>query len=248
MKKLRFVFLMLLMGQLIYAQKSKIDTVVVDDSKQRLNEISLVVTDLIDGSYQFRYERKLGSHISVGMGTALKGKNGLLSISGIDREQIKTGDITYSGFKLIPDVRYYLNKTQQYQLDGFYFGAYSKYFHFNSNINGTYINKNEKAYPINLDAKMRILSLGLMVGYKLAVTKRINVDFLILGPGTSNQKYKLDFKEFLPDEFYDDLNEALKNFSVYDLINGDFQFDVRDAKTQFTTVSFRYGLTVGYTF
>ena len=113
------------------------------DSVYRINEISLVVTDLIDGSYQLRYERKLSDHISVGMGTAFKTKQGLVSVSGIDRERLKTGDITYSGLKLVPDVRYYLNKTQQYQLDGFYFGAYSKYFHFSSNLNGTYITKQE---------------------------------------------------------------------------------------------------------
>ncbi|MCY1721928.1 DUF3575 domain-containing protein [Prolixibacteraceae bacterium Z1-6] len=248
MKKISLVFAVLLLSQIAIAQKKIIVSEENSDSIKRINEISLVVTDLIDGSYQFRYERKMGTHISIGLGAAVKSKDGLVSISGIDKKQIKTGDIVYSGFKLIPDVRYYLNKTQQYQLDGFYFGAYSKYFHFNSNINGTYINKSEKEYPINLDARIRILSLGLMVGYKLAVTKRLNIDFLILGPGTSRQKYRLDFREFLPDEFYDDLNEALKNFSVYDLIKSDFRFDVQDAKTQFTTISFRYGLTVGYTF
>lgn len=92
---------------------------ITNDTIPRLNELSLVITDLIDGSYQLRYERRLSKHMSVGLGAGFKTETGLINISGIDREHIKTGDISYSGVKLVPDVRYYLSKTQQYELDGF---------------------------------------------------------------------------------------------------------------------------------
>jgi len=224
------------------------DQKVKNDSTGYRNELSLVITDLIDGSYQCRYERKLKGHFSVGLGTAMKTKKGLVNISGIDKEKIQTSNITYSGFKLIPDVRYYLKKTQQYELDGFYFGAYSKYFHFGSDINGTYINNDSEEYKIDMNVNINILSMGFMVGYKLALNKRFTVDFLILGPGSSRQSYKIKNKVELPEEFYDDLNEALQNFSLYDFIGSDFRFHFQDAKTDFSTLSFRYGITVGYSF
>nr|WP_321353728.1 DUF3575 domain-containing protein [uncultured Draconibacterium sp.] len=247
MKKQFVVVLFLCCIMLSVAAQEK-ETKLENDSVFRINEISLVVTDLIDGSYQIRYERKLSDHLSVGLGTALKTKKGLVSISGIDRERLKTGDITYSGLKLIPDVRYYLNKTQQYQLDGFYFGAYSKYFYFSSNIYGSYITKESKEYELNMDAKINIFSMGLMVGYKLALSNRFILDFLIIGPGTSHQKYKLENNTELPEEFYEDLNNVLENFSLYDFIQSDFRFDFKDRSTNFSTISFRYGLTIGYTF
>jgi hypothetical protein len=218
------------------------------DSVKRKNEIGLVVTDLVDASFQLRYERKLTSHISVGLGTAFKGDQGLVTISGINRERLKTDDITYSGFKLIPDVRYYLNKTQQYELDGFYFGAYMKYFNFHSDLTGTYTTSKAEEYLLDIDARVKVLSVGLMLGYKLAASKRFNIDFMILGPGTSEQMYTLKNNKPVPDEFYEDLNEALKNFSLYDFVNGDFNFRLSDSSTSFSTFSFRYGLTVAYTF
>lgn len=245
--KILYTAILLLSATFILVANEK-DSRSTSDTIPRLNELSLVVTDLIDGSYMFRYERKLGSHISVGLGTGFKTESGLINISGIDRERLKTGDISYSGFKLVPDVRYYLNKTQQYDLDGFYFGAYMKYFHFSSNINGSYISKEETAYNLDIDADINVLSLGFMVGYKLAISKRFNVDFLIFGPGASRHKYKLDNKEPLPDEFYEDLNDALKNFSVFDLLESDVRFNFKDARAKFNTASFRYGLTIGYTF
>lgn len=248
MKKISVAFLMLFMCLLVSANKTEPTTTEVKDTIRRQNEISLVITDLIDGSYQFRYERKLGKHLSIGLGVAYKTKDGLVGISGIDRERIQTGDIEYSGFKLVPDVRYYLNKTQQYELDGFYFGAYMKYFDFSSNINGNYTSIYEKDYVIDINADMNILSMGLMVGYKLAISKRFNIDFLIFGPGASRQSYSLENKEPLPDEFYDDLNQSLENLSLYDFVNSDFRFNFKKSRSSFTTASFRYGLTVGYTF
>ncbi|WP_321369606.1 DUF3575 domain-containing protein [uncultured Draconibacterium sp.] len=247
MKKL-FVLVLCSYFIMLSAVAQEKESKVEADSIFRINEISLVVTDLIDGSYQFRYERKFNEHISIGLGTAIKTKEGLINISGIDRERLKTGDITYSGIKLIPDVRYYLNKTQQYQLDGFYFGAYAKYFHFTSNINGMYISSKPREYTIDMDAKINILSLGLLVGYKLALNSRFTIDFLILGPGTSHHKYKLYNHTELPEEFYEDLNQALQNLSLYDLVESDFRFDFKDRRTEFSTISFRYGLTIGYTF
>ena len=87
-----------------------------------------------------------------------------------------------------------------------------------------------------------------MVGYKLALNNRFTVDFLILGPGTSHHSYKLKNKTELPEEFYEDLNNALKNFSLFDFVQSDFRFNNRDRSTSFSTISFRYGLTIGYTF
>jgi len=247
MKNFVLILILLFISTIAYSLEKNIKSEKAD-TLQRKNEIGLVLTDLVDGSYQFRYERKVGTHISVGLGTAIKTKEGLVTISGIDRERIKTGDITYSGIKLIPDVRYYLSKTQQYQLDGFYFGAYSKYFHFGSDLSGTYINEEQVNYTVAFDAKINILSFGLMLGYKLALNNRFNIDFMILGPGTSHQSYKLVPRTEIPDEFYDDLNEALKNFSFYDFIQSDFRFDFKESKTDFSTFSFRYGITVSYTF
>ena len=69
-----------------------------------------MVTDLINGTYLLNYERALGKHISVALNAGYKGENGLIALSGLDTDQIKTGDITYSGSKIIPEFRYYLNE------------------------------------------------------------------------------------------------------------------------------------------
>ena len=96
--------------------------------------------------------------------------------------------------------------------------------------------------------KLDITSIGLMVGYKLPITKHMNIDFMIAGPGSGNYNFKLINKKDLPEEFYDDLNQALEDYSILDFINGDFRFSEVNRRSQFNAFSFRYGIALGYTF
>jgi len=87
-----------------------------------------------------------------------------------------------------------------------------------------------------------------MVGYKLPITKRFNIDFIIAGPGAGNYNASIVNKKDLPDEFYENLNEALENYSILDFINSDFRFSNIDSRSKFSAISFRYGIALGYTF
>jgi hypothetical protein len=212
------------------------------------NEIGLVATDLIDGAFVLRYERLLGKHISANLGFGYKGDKGLITLSGINREKIKTNEISYSGVKIIPEVRYYLNDITKTGMNGFYFGAYLKHSNFKSNLNGEYINESDESFIIEFDAKIKVTSIGLMVGYKLPISKRFSIDFLIAGPGAGTYNFSLNNKRDLPDEFYEDLNTALEQYSLFDYLDGDFRFSSVKQKSKFTMPSFRYGIAVTYSF
>jgi hypothetical protein len=219
-----------------------------NDTIKSKNEIGVVLTDLVNGAFQVKYERLLGKHISVNVGLGIKGSDGLIRLSGLDTDQLKTNDITYSGFKIIPEVRYYLNKTQTYTMDGFYFGAYLKYTKLQSDLNGTYINDALESFIVEFDADIKVTSVGFMVGYKLPLTKKFSLDFLIAGPGAGFYNFSFVNKRDLPDEFYEDFNQALDKYSIFDLLSGDFEFKSTDKKSNFTVPSLRWGISLGYSF
>jgi hypothetical protein len=212
------------------------------------NEVGLHLTDLANGTYQVTYERLLGKHISVGLGVAYKGNNGLIRLSGINTGSIETSDLEYSGLKIIPEVRYYLNSDGNTEMDGFYFGAFVKHSNLKSDLFGKYTNDNNVDFIIDFDAKLNITSVGFMVGYKLPLTHRLAIDFLIAGPGVGFHNYSITNRTDLPQEFYDDLNAALEKYSVFDLIDGKFDLSVEDGETSFTVPAFRYGIALGYSF
>ena len=218
----------------------------------RKNEIGFELMDLIDGAYQLSYERLVYKNFSFVLGAGIKTEDGLVSLSGIDREKIKTGDITYSGFKLIPEIRYYIKKTQSYSLDGFYIGLYFKYSKVTSDLYGTYYpdgqDNTANSETIDFDATIKSTAVGFIVGYKLPLSKRFSLDFMIAGPGAGRYNFSLVNKGDLSDEFYEDLNEALENYSFLDFINADFKFSDTNLKSAFGFPSFRYGISLGYSF
>ena len=248
MKKLLFTIIILFAVLSLHAQEQD-----EQEIKKEKNAVGIDIIDLFDGALQISYERMMGKHISVGLGLGYKGKEGIISLSGIDEDQLKTNDITYSGFKVIPEVRYYINSSRQYAMDGFYFGAYLKYTNYKSDLDGTYIDIDEAdistSYAIEFEAKFNTTSVGLMIGYKLPISKRLSIDFLIAGPGAGRYDFTLKNKrDDTPDEFYEDLNKALEEYSLLDYINGDFKFSEVDSKTDFMFPSFRYGISLGYSF
>ena len=182
----------------------------------RKNEIGFELLDVIDGAYQFSYERSVWDNFSFVLGVGFKTEDGLVNLSGIDRDKIQTSDLTYNGFKIIPEVRYYIKKTQMNSMDGFYIGLYFKYAKFKSDLDGTYFpdgqdNPDTQA-TIEFDATLKSTAIGLMLGYKLPITKRFTIDFMIAGPGSGRYNISLVNKQDLPDQFYEDLNEIYERF------------------------------------
>jgi hypothetical protein len=220
----------------------------VDDSGPlHNNELKFMVTDLINGSVLVGYERAFGDHIGVNLLVGFKGKNGLLKLSGLDTEIIKTDELTYSGTRIIPEFRYYLKERTSGMATGFYFGAYLTFVNYKSDFKGIYTNEDGDA-PFQYDVKVNTNAFGLMVGYKLAVSKRFSIDFLIAGPGAGSYKFKLNEVTPAPPGFLIDLNEALELYSLSDLINADFDFSASKTDDKLTLPAFRYGITLGYSF
>ncbi len=242
MKKI-LLLLAILIGQFSFGQNDDTDT------KKRANEVGIEFLGLIDGQTLITYERSFGQHFTGLIGAGPKSKEGLINISGIDGPTIQTGDLFYSGFKILLEGRYYIQEHEYGRATGFYVGLYTKFSNYDSDLIGTYTNSDDEVFTLNFDAEINVTSVGLMVGYKLPLSKRFAIDFLIAGPGAGSYKFGIQNKsDDLPEEFFDDLSEALENTSLLDLIDADFEFNRNKQDSKFTTVSFRYGISLKYSF
>ena len=243
---LRLILLFTLISPFAYSQD-------LDLSKEKNytnynNEVSFDVLQVINGVYQFGYERYVWNNFSASLSVGYKGKEGLVKISGLDGEKIKTGDIYYTGYQIVPEVRYYLKNTGNKTLTGFYFGAYLKYSNYKSDLDGSYISSSGTPYVLEFDMEVDVTSVGFMIGYKLPLSKHFNIDFIIAGPGSGHYNFAFKNQEDLPDEFYEDLNTALEDYNLLDLMNSDFRFSNVNNNSKFTALSFRYGISIGYMF
>ena len=237
------MLLVILIGQFTFGQDDDID------SKKRANEVGIEFLGLLDGQTLFTYERSFGKHFTGLIGGGTKSKDGLVNLSGIDGPTIQTGDIFYTGFKILLEGRYYLNDHEYGRATGFYVGLYGKFSDYNSDLKGTYTNDEGEDFNVNFDAQLNVTSIGLMVGYKLPLSKRFALDFLIAGPGSGSYKFSIQNRsDDLPEEFFEDLNDALAEIGILDLIDSDFEFNRNKRNSKFSTVSFRYAISLKFNF
>lgn len=88
--------------QAVYAHETDSLSVAKTDSFPRINEISWVCTEVLDGGLNLRYERKLGDHISAAINFGIKGEEGLVNLSGINTPSYKPAIVPRLGLKLFP--------------------------------------------------------------------------------------------------------------------------------------------------
>ncbi|WP_190808747.1 DUF3575 domain-containing protein [Flagellimonas sp. S3867] len=215
-------------------------------SDTKKNHLSVDPFLPVFGTYQVQYERALGASSTIGLSLGLKTSSGIFEVSGIDVNRISTKDFNFNGIKLLPEFRWYIQKPESGYF-GFYAGAYAKYQNFKDDISGIYEDSNQQDIDILINAKIRTLGFGLEVGYKLPIRKRFYIDFLIAGPGISFNEISLDEIEPVPEEFYDDLSDALAEYGFFEWLNPDFRIN-GNQDTNITLPSFRYGVKLGYTF
>lgn len=236
MKKITLIFA-LFIAQFSFGQE--MDTAV----KKRANEVGLEFFGFIDGQTLITYECSFGKHWSGLIGAGPKSKEGLVNISGIDGSSIQTGDLFYTGFKVLMEGRDYLNEHTNGRATGFYFGLLTKFSDFNSDLVGIYTDSAGNQFNVNFDAGINVVSVGFLIGYKLSISKRLAIDFLMAGPGAGNYRFNIQNKsDDLPEEFFDDLNETLESISILDLIDSDFEFNRSKQRSNFTVPSFRYAI------
>ncbi len=62
------------------------------------------------GNFKLKYERAITENSTVILGIGLKPSDGLLKISGLDSETIKTDDFKFTGISIVPEYRWYFQK------------------------------------------------------------------------------------------------------------------------------------------
>ena len=210
------------------------------------NHISIDPVLPIFGMYQVQYERAIGNRISFGLSIGYKGSSGIVEIASVDFARFRSEPLNFKGFKLVPEFRWYVQKSHT-GLSGFYIGAYFKYQKYKNELAGDYTGVDGNISPILIDVDALSLAPGLEVGYKLSVGKNFFLDFIIAGPGISFNTLDLHEVNPVPEAFYDDLTETLKDFGIIDVIDPDFEIN-GNQKTKVTLPAYRYGIKIGYTF
>ncbi len=194
--------------------------------------------------------RAINERSTVGITMGIKLSSGVFKIPGLSSLSIQTGDFTPSGFRVIPEYRWYFQETERSYM-GFYIGGYYKYQVANDNVNGVYTSSSGSVNDIDLDFTVNTHAIGFQVGYKIPIRKRLFVDFIIAGPGVSLIGIDVELKQSLPEAFYEDLGISLiDNLGILDSFDVNINFSGNGNKRNDLIIipALRYGIKIGYSF
>lgn len=241
MNKFYFLGILLSLGTALHAQE-------MSKHHASINPINLTF-GTAHLSYEYAFNQNMSAAVSVGQ----KFSSGIMSISGFDSPTLQSEDFSFKGIKIIPEYRWYLQKTDKNHT-GFFVGAYYKFQSYESPLKGVYtVPQTDETANIDLDARISTHALGLQIGYKLPIYKNWYADFLIAGPGYSINTLTLTRNQVEIPEFYQDLVQNIRDkYKEIDQLISNSEFkrnsDGTKATATFRLPAFRYGVSVGYRF
>jgi hypothetical protein len=199
------------------------------------------------GTVELHYERQILPRMSASIGVGNKFSSGLLKISGMDGDRIKSDDISFSGIRLMPEFRWYVNKADK-GLTGLYVGVYYKYQINNSSISTDYTPSTGDDAKINLDISIQTHAIGLEMGYKLFVLNRFFADFIIGGIGLAKSDFDIEIKSDIPEGYFNALSNEVTNFSILAPVKPNVKTTEKAIEGDFLLPSLRYGIKLGIAF
>lgn len=199
------------------------------------------------GTFQPQYERSIAPHFSAVIGVGYKSSSGLFEINGMQTESISLNTISFNGFKVLPELRWYPGPTEN-GLWGFYTGVYYKYQSSMSNLTGTYTDKNGSDISVDLDLALSSNTGGVEIGYKLRAYKGLFFDFIFAGLGLTSHRVMVSQNTVLPDDFYDRFSEAAERFTILKDLEPSLNLTAQDLDSRIVMPSFRYGVKIGWAF
>ncbi len=187
MKKISFLILAGFISTLAFAQEEQ-------EATPAKNMIKINLPALVLKNISVQYERAVARKVTVA-GTfrfmpkgTIPLKSTFIKLADDPEFERQVDDLKVGNVAFMPEVRYYLSKKGAFR--GFYLGLFGNISSFSAEVPIEYDNAGTTEI-IPMSGKLNGLTGGLMIGTQFKLSKRLNLDWWILGPNYGTSKGKL---------------------------------------------------------
>jgi hypothetical protein len=180
------------------------------------NQVKLNLSAFVLKGINLQYERQLGPRITAALGYGMIPTTGIPFKSYITKQvnnsDVSVGNFTFSSSVITPEVRYYFGKDGAFH--GFYIAPYMRIgsFKIDGPIEYTGSNKDRKTAVFN--GIMHSIAAGLMMGSSFELSKKIYLDWWIVGASIGGSNGSVNaVTQLAPDE-QAELKHNLDNLNI----------------------------------
>lgn len=219
----------------------------VEETKQRKNAIKLnILPPLLSSTGEISYERLVKPNLSVvlGMGGNLRADQSDFQLDSDTDLEFLDRDI--QNIYLLTEVRRYIDFCNCEPPHGFYTGGFLRY---NSlkYFASPHFENGDTSLDFDLNIDLQSLNFGALLGYQINLKNWI-VDFEFAGIGYAPNWINLNSSSELSSEALADLSATLsENFGIAGNYE-DLELNASAAEISFWSWTFRYAVSVGYSF
>lgn len=240
-------------GNALFAQ-SEVNT---NPTKEANYLVKVNLLSLPLNNFSFQAERSVGKKTAVGLGLRFMPESGIPFSTTVERlvndpaswDQIQK--LKTSNFAITPEVRFYFGRGV---FHGFYLAPFVRYAHytvdlpFNFDVPDQAGNTTTEQIPLN--GQLNALTGGLLAGAQWAVSKKIYIDWSILGPQYGSSSGTLTGKRTLNSDEQNAVRQELDNMGDLPLITTTYQVDntgvVADLKGPWAGVRSNFGIGIRF--
>ena len=183
-------------------------------NKPAKNFLKVNLLNIAIRNYSFQYERALSKRFSIALGYRLMPEGGIPLLStienaaGIKEEDVKDAlrDVKIKNMAITPELRLYVGKKGYGR--GFYLAPFYRYAVYETGRLPIKVDDDKKT--INLSGKLTTNTFGLQLGAQWMLSKRISLDWWIIGPQFGT--HKSEFTGAQDEEFTESEQQDIDNF------------------------------------
>ena len=256
--KLRILILMLIMTNILYAQRVTKEV----EREGDWNVVKMNLSALTTNTFSFQYERALSNKISLALGIKFRPSSSIPFKSTIKSflDTLSDGvaidfinNAKVGGYAITPEIRFYLGKGAMH---GFYLAPFARYENNNLNYWRYTFKSPTKTIIIDFTGEQKGTGVGLQIGAHYLLSQKISLDIWLAGPYIFANKVDVtsltDLSDKTDQELLDvknDIEKYVKDYLPGHTVNATVSKTGAVASAKGTFYGARvFGLALGYRF
>ena len=219
-----------------------------DSAKVRKNQLKINLTQLAFASPQLSYERSIKDNFTIGgsMHFFVVNSAPFFIDLGEFNEIAFSGD-ELDGFGIMPQFKWYPNFGNRKAPHGFYLGGLLRYQYAEYNTDVRYEDLTSSV-DFNFNTQLNSYGIGMEIGYQIKFKNNILLDFSFFGPRYVFNTISFDSSVAIEDEVVEALTQEVNNAIGIELFDIDLDRIDFNEKDRFSSLGFRYAISLGYCF
>lgn len=212
------------------------------------NQIKLNLLGLPFRNVQFNYDYALHDQHTLGLSLNYMFPWRGIGNNDINNQYVSFANGVFRGSGINIQYKFYPYGSRKGMPGGIYFGGMLRHQRLRYQLDVSVDSQQDVDVDFLLNMQLNSYSIGLEVGYQLALSERFVLDLSFFGPRYAYNVFKAGADVSLSGDMYEEMTDGLNDYFGFDVINFVIDLERPSFRAPFNFVGWRSAIAIGYVF